>query len=137
MFEDCFLLFTVPIRFSYRRVQVVNPKKVSCVDHALAASFGVSPSADRGLVLENIVFIHLRKQTHQIFYYKTHRGGELDFAVGDDDAIVLIQVCWSLHENEGTKNHEVKTLFDAMDEETIVEAGLTIHVVAAHQWLLR
>jgi predicted AAA+ superfamily ATPase len=81
---------------------------------------------------------------------KTRRGAEIDFAIGSDDAIRLIQVCWELRP---TREHEVRALSDAMEElgcseaqiitaweeETIVNetSGKTIRVVPAYKWLLK
>ncbi len=145
---DCFLLFTVPIRSYNLAVQAVNPKKVYAIDHALAMAFSEATGDRRGLCLENMVYIELRRRTQQIFYYKTRRGAEIDFAIGSDDAIRLIQVCWELGP---TREQEVRTLTDAMEElgcseaqiitaweeETIVVGEKTIRVIPAYTWLLK
>lgn len=146
---DCFLLFTVPIRSYNLAVQAVNPKKVYAIDHALAMAFCQVTGDRRGFCLENMVYIELRRRTQQIFYYKTQRGSEIDFAVGPDTAILLIQVCWELGQ---TRDREIRTIMDAMEElecneaqiitaweeETIVDesSGKTIKVLPAYKWLL-
>jgi predicted AAA+ superfamily ATPase len=146
---DCFLLFTVPIRSYNLAVQAVNPKKVYAIDHALAMAFSEATGDNRGLCFENMVYIELRRRSQQIFYYKTRRGGEIDFAVGPDHSILLIQVCWELRP---TRDREIRTLIEAMEElecneaqiitaweeETIVNelSGKTIRVVPAYKWLL-
>lgn len=151
--SDCFLLFTVPIRSYNLAVQAVNPKKVYAIDHALATAFAETTTDDRGFRLENMVYIELRRRTKQIFYYKTKRGAEIDFAAGPDHSIQLIQVCWELGTRGSTREREIKALQDAMkelqcsssqiitawEEEIITDEqnGATIEVIPAYKWLLK
>ncbi|PKL25307.1 MAG: AAA family ATPase [Spirochaetae bacterium HGW-Spirochaetae-2] len=151
--NDCYLLFTVPIRSYNTAVQAVNPKKVYCVDHAMAQAFSQANSGNSGLVLENIVFVELRRTTEQIYYYKTGKGNEIDFAVGPDFAIRLIQVCWELGKQDKTRQREMEALLDGMEELELQESwiitayeeeefedagtGRIIHVVPAYKWLLQ
>ncbi len=91
--RDCYLLFTVPIRSYNTAVQAVNPKKEYCIDHAMAQAFCNSTSENKGLVLENMVYMKFRRTMNHIFCYKTEKGDEIDFAIGPDSKIQLIQVC--------------------------------------------
>jgi predicted AAA+ superfamily ATPase len=150
---DCYLIFTVPIRSYNTVVQSVNPKKVYCVDHALVQAYCRATSENRGLVLENMVFIALRRVTEQIFYYKTSQGDEIDFAVGHDSDIQLIQVRWSLGKNDRTRKRELSPLLDGMEEIGLQESWIItayeeeefkdekteriIHIVPAYSWLLQ
>ena len=149
---DSYLLYTVSIRSYNMAVQSINPKKVYIVDHALAQCMSVSTSENRGLILENIVFMHLRRKTEEIFYYKTKKGDEIDFVIGPDSKIEIIQVCWELNKSENTRKREIKALIDAMNELSVCESwiitsyekeevkdikiGNVIHIVPAFQWLL-
>ncbi|MBI9095091.1 MAG: ATP-binding protein [Sphaerochaeta sp.] len=149
---DIYLLFTVPIRSYNSAVRAVNPKKVYAIDHAMAQAFSHATSENAGLVLENMVFVQLRRTMEEIFYYKTAKGDEIDFAVGPDSAIQLLQVCWSLKGQNGTKERERRALLDGMEELEVREGwiitayeeeditdeatGRTIHVVPAYKWLL-
>lgn len=149
---DCYLIYMVPIRTYNLSVQTVNPKKVYCVDHALAQAFSQSTSENHGLVLENIVFMALRRDMEQIYYYKTAQGEEIDFAVGPDSDIQLIQVCWSLGKDERIRDREFSPLLDGMEELGLEESwiitsyeeeefkdektGRIIHIVPAYTWLL-
>ena len=151
--EDCFLIFTIPVRSYNMAVQSVNPKKVYCVDHAMVQAFSRSTSENRGLVLENMVFMALRRVTQEIFYYKTSQGDEIDFAVGPDSDIQLIQVSWSLGKDGRTRDREFSPLLDGMKELGLQESwiitayeqeefkdektGRIIHIVPAYSWLLR
>lgn len=150
---DCYLLFTVPIRSYNTAVQSVNPKKVYCVDHALVQAYCHATSENSRLVLENMVFMALRRVTEKIFYYKTSQGDEIDFAVGPDSDIRLIQVSWSLGKDKRTRERELSPLFDGMEELGLQESwiitayeeeefkdektGRIIHIVPAYVWLLK
>jgi predicted AAA+ superfamily ATPase len=151
--NDCYLMFTVPIRSYNAAVQAVNPKKVYCIDHALARAFSRSTSDNNGLALENLVFVELRRNTENVFYYKTSQGDEIDFAAGPDSDIRLIQVCWELDNQDGTRQREIGALLDGMKELELqeswiitayeqeeyrdAETGKLIHVVPAYAWLLQ
>jgi len=151
--NDCYLLFTVPIRSYNSAVQAVNLKKVYCIDHAMAQAFSHATSANNGLALENLVFIELRRTTENVFYYKTESGYEIDFAVGPDSDIRLIQVCWELGDVTAARQRETKALLEGMEELELkeswiitayeeeeyrdAETGRCIHVVPAYQWLLK
>ncbi len=149
---DCYLICTIPIRSYHMAVQAVNPKKVYCVDHALVQAFSRATSENNGFVLENMVFIALRRSTEHIYYYKTALGDEIDFAVGPDTDIKLIQVCWEMSRESRTRERELKPLIDGMEELGLQESwiitayeeeefedektGRTIHIVPAYSWLL-
>ncbi len=150
---DCYLLFTVPIRSYNTAVQSVNPRKVYCVDHALVQAYCRATSENSGLVLENMVFMALRRVSEQIYYYKTSQGDEIDFTVGPDSDIRLIQVSWSLGKDGRTRERELSPLLDGMEELGLQESwiitayeeeefkdektGRTIHIVPAYSWLLK
>ncbi|MDY4610700.1 MAG: ATP-binding protein [Sphaerochaetaceae bacterium] len=149
---DCYLMFTVPIRSDNSAIQAVNPKKVYCIDHAIAQAASHATSENNGFVLENMVFIGLRRTTEHIYYYKTTHGNEIDFAVGPDSDIQLIQVCWELGEQGTTRQREIDALLDGMEELALHQSwiitayeeeeyhdektGRYIHVVPAYKWLL-
>jgi len=150
--NDCYLMFTVPIRSYNTAVQAVNPKKVYCIDHAMARAFSLSNSDNHDLALENLVFVELRRNMQNVFYYKTARGDEIDFAVGPDSDIRLIQVCWELGKQNGTRQREIVALLDGMKELELKESwiinayeeeeyqdketGRLIHMIPAYKWLL-
>lgn len=115
-FEDAYFLFTVRLfDASYRR-SVTNPKKIYCIDHAMVKSLSSGVLINSGHLLENMVFIHLRRKNEEIFYYKTKKGNEVDFILKDNEGqLVLIQVCESLIHPE-TRQREIKALEEAMTE---------------------
>ena len=68
-FSNAYLFFFIP-RFSYSsKVQLVNPKKIYCIDNGFIKTNSVSFSADTGRLLENMVFMHLRRTTNDIYYF--------------------------------------------------------------------
>ena len=113
-FEDSFFIFSVMIFDLSVARQNVNAKKAYCVDHSLVTSVSPRISQNKGLLLENLVFSHLRRTTKRIFYYRTANGNEVDFLWLDkDDNANLAQVCFSLGDAQ-TKNRETKALIEAM-----------------------
>ena len=84
------------------------------VDVGLVRAMVDDPTADRGWLLENIVYLHLRRCKCQIEYYNTSDGKEVDFYVTNKMSRqhCLIQVCWSLNSSD-TMKREIVPLLDA------------------------
>lgn len=125
-FEDAWLLFSVNIFSSSPTRISVNPRKVYCIDHALAVSVSSGILINRDSLLENLVFIALRRVTPEIFYFKTKTGREVDLVAllpsvpGQERAVMLIQVCASLADLR-VKQSEVRSLSEAMVELAVAE----------------
>lgn len=117
-FDDSYLLFTVP-RFSYSlKNQIRNHKKIYSVDNGLSAVNSTSFSEDNGRMLENLVFLHLRKNYKSIFYFREKY--ECDFLVGGKNKIIAaIQVCFDL--NDDNRDREIKGLDEAMKKLNLKE----------------
>ena len=111
--EESYLLFTVPKFFySYKR-QLVNPKKIYGIDNGLITANSVTFSPDQGRMLENAVFLQLRRYNSEIFYFKENK--ECDFLIKEKNQIKeAIQVCWEV--NSDNKEREVAGLKEAMDK---------------------
>jgi predicted AAA+ superfamily ATPase len=114
-FEDSYMLFTVPMfSYSYRKT-VVNPKKIYAIDPGFVKANTVSYTDNNGSLLENIVFLQLRR-THKsdsIFYYKGKR--ECDFIVVDrSKPVQAIQVCYKLTNDNMLR--ELNGVTEAMGE---------------------
>ena len=120
--EDSYLLFTVQ-RFEYSlRKQQVSPRKVYSVDNGLSSANSMSFSSDSGRMLENTVFLHLRRFHREIFYFRKNR--ECDFLVKERTGIrMAIQVTFELREDN--KVRELGGLLEAMEEFQLSE-GLII-----------
>ncbi|MBI4452221.1 ATP-binding protein [Candidatus Woesearchaeota archaeon] len=117
-FEDSYLLFTVP-KFDYSlRKQIVNPKKVYSIDNGMSNVNSASFSEDKGKMLENMVFINLRKLFKDIFYFQGKN--ECDFVAKEGTKITkAIQVCYSL--DEDNKDREIKGLMEALNKFNLKE----------------
>ena len=67
---DAYLLFFLP-RFSWSAKSISkNPKKVYCIDTGFARANSLSFSKDQGRLLENLVYLILRKTSYQLFYFR-------------------------------------------------------------------
>ena len=110
-FENTYLFFFTP-KFSYSlKVQSVNPRKIYCIDNGLARINTVSFTEDRGRLLENMVFLYLRRQTKEVFYFQEDH--ECDFVVFKQKKLTgLYQVCWRL--NQDNMERETSGLLEAM-----------------------
>jgi predicted AAA+ superfamily ATPase len=148
--EDAYLLFPVPIHARSERTRQVNPRKLYAVDTGLVQACRRQAVPDRGHLLENAVFVHLRRQGLELAYYRTSSGREVDFVVTPrTGAPSLVQVSADLSE-AATREREVAALREAMTETGLGEAVLVtqgeagmneirepgVRVVVAWQWLL-
>ena len=150
-FDDAFFLFTVRVFDASLARANVNPKKIYCIDHSLVASVSSGILVNSGHLLENLVFIALRRLTPDIHYYKSKAGREVDFVVDLGGERRLVQVSESLADPQ-TRKREVTALRDAMTEldldtgEIVVRDGSApehidtdagiVRVVPAWQFLL-
>jgi predicted AAA+ superfamily ATPase len=115
---DAYLIYMVPIHTRSERVRRVNPRKAYLVDTGLLSAASADITADQGALLENLVFLQLRRSGRIIEYFHASDGSETDFLVRDSlsgKCEQLIQVCWSL-ESESTRKRELHGLRCAMTE---------------------
>ncbi|MEI6752013.1 MAG: ATP-binding protein [Paludibacter sp.] len=147
-FENSYLVFFVPI-FSYsHKVQLVNPRKVYAIDLGLIDSISTTFTRNLEHILENAVYLHLRRK-HKEIYYFSQNNAECDFVVVEKGSIVsLIQVCYEL--NFDNKEREMKGLNSAMDELKVINGliitfnqtdsyiynGKKVEIIPAHNFLM-
>jgi predicted AAA+ superfamily ATPase len=146
--ENSWLIFTVNVYdFSVKRQQIA-PKKVYCIDTGLANTVGFRFSANAGKLLENLVFLSLRRRTRAIYYYTTPAGYEVDFYLPETRQ--LIQVAQHL-ENPSTREREIRALEDAVKglnvERALILAdanepsfdlhSIPVDVQSTAEWLLK
>jgi len=147
---DAYLFFPVYIHTDSERARMVNPRKIYTIDTGLIRACSRKVSPDWGHLLENFVFLELRRQTDRIEYYRTQKGREVDFYLTDAEGTPrLIQVAAEIT-GGNTRRREVTALTEAMAEcrlaqSTIItfdiedtvktEAG-RIHVTPAWKWAL-
>lgn len=110
--EDAYLLFYLP-RFSWSAKSISkNPKKVYCIDTGFAKSNSLSFTKDEGRLLENLVYLNLRKKFQKLFYFRERQ--ECDFVVFEGNSCKwLIQVCDTLHPDN--RDREINGLLEAME----------------------
>ena len=115
-FEDAYFLFSVRLYDPSFVRSNMNPKKVYCVDHSFVTSVTSGIMVNSGHLLENMVFVGLRRLYPEIYYYKTTKKQEVDFLVIlPTRKKLLFQVCESLH-HEKTRLRELMALQQAMAE---------------------
>jgi predicted AAA+ superfamily ATPase len=147
--KDIYFGFFMPMHSESVRKQQVNPKKFYLVDPGLHNYLTLKFSENRGRLLENLVFLELRRKGHQVFYYKSKAGTEVDFCIHKKGEIALIQVCQDPSHIE-TFNREKRALVAAMKETGISygliltmdekrqeeSTGCFLEIIPVWQWLL-
>jgi len=149
--SDTYLFFQVYVHTHSERVRMVNPRKIYAIDPGLVRACSRSIRTDWGHLLENFVFLELRRSSAVIEYYRTKKGREVDFLVTDRGGQKsLVQVSADMKEPV-TRQRELRSLLEAMKEcklrqATVVtlnqeekletEAGL-IHILPASLWALK
>lgn len=109
--ENSYLVFTIP-KYEYSlKKQIYSPKKIYAIDNSLInlISFGVSQNT--GNILENLVFIELKRRNNDVYYHKYNY--ECDFIITENKKILTaIQVTLNLKNN---KEREYRGLLEALD----------------------
>ena len=145
--ENSWLIFTMNVYdYSVKRQQIAA-KKVYSIDTGLVNAIGFSFSPNTGKLMENAAFLALRRKTHEIYYYTTSAGYEVDFYLPESGQ--LVQVAQNM-DNPATREREIRALADAMNTldlssgliladsntETITRNGITITIRSLAEWLL-
>ncbi len=121
--ENSFLCFFINRYDDNLKAQQQSPKKVYFIDHVIAKMMGFRTSDDRGRMLENVVFVELKRRRYDIYYYKESR--ECDFVLrAGVQTLQVIQVCIELCD-PSTKEREILGLIEAMDKFSLSD-GLII-----------
>jgi len=98
--------FTDLFDYSVKR-QIYNPSKVYGIDVAMMDAVSFKFSRNLGRLLENIVFLELKRRKKEIYYWRSPKGREVDFITRKGARIQeAIQVCLSLAD-EATKQREL------------------------------
>jgi len=147
--EEAFFGFFLEMYSESVRKRQVNPKKFYLIDVGLHNFLTFKFSENKGRILENLVFLELRRSAPSVFYYRTASGEEVDFLVRNGRDVKLIQVCYDLH-NLDVFTREKKALVSGMRElglkqgtiitesekHTRTENGLSLEIVPAWEWLI-
>ncbi|MCE6992432.1 ATP-binding protein [Dyadobacter sp. CY323] len=123
--EYTYLFHFIPKFSSSARKQLVNPRKIYAADTGMVNANSGSFSDDFGLKFENMVFLHLRRDFREIYYFS--EKGECDFVVVQKGTVIkLVQVCYEL--SADNLDRELDGLFEAMDFFKLKEGSLiTLH----------
>ena len=147
--EDAYILFRLKLHSrSVKQVQV-NPAKVYSIDMGLVRAASRDPEANRGHLLENMVFLQMLREGWTLGYFVTKKESrEVDFYASHpiDKRKRLVQVSYEMPSGE-TLKREVEALIQAgeelgvkeriivtWDDEAELEGGIS--VVPAWRFLL-
>lgn len=143
---DAYLMEFVSLFDYSMKKQIRNPQKVYAMDLGLYHQNKIVFSPNHGAILENVVYLHLRKTYQEIFYFQNH--GECDFVTTvNGNPQDLYQVCYDL--NDMNLQRETSGLFQAMDyfkknkgyiitfnqTDLFTQDGKTIEVIPAWKWM--
>ncbi|MDD9943205.1 MAG: ATP-binding protein [Myxococcales bacterium] len=147
--HDAYLLFPMAIHTASERRRQSNPRKVYPIDPGVVTACSSLPGRGIGQLLETVVFLHLRRKTDALGYYRDDAGTEVDFVVQKSGQVELVQVSADIT-SQDTRKRELRALEAAMQELGVTSATLvtlsaeeTIQlqsgradVVPAWRWLL-
>jgi len=146
-FEDAYLFFQ-NLKYEYSLAkQLGSIKKIYCIDNGLLNTVSFKFSDDFGKLLENLVFIELRRRNEQIYYFR--KNYECDFLIVRKNKVSLaIQVTKEL--NDDNKKREINGLLEVINEHKLKEGilltedqedekiieGKKIRIIPVWKWLL-
>lgn len=146
--QEAYMIFELyKYDFSLKK-QYTSDKKIYCIDSGMRKVVSFHHSQDRGRVLENTVFLELKRRGHELYFFKHNH--ECDFLIYENGIIkTAIQVTTSLsfenreREIKGLKEayrycnpHELLILTDYQNE-MHTEDGMKIQVTPIWKWLLQ
>ena len=146
-FKDAYLIYPVSVKSDSLAVKRVNPDKYYLIDTGLIRAMCVKNDAEKGWLLENLVFMALRRGMNKIAYYPNGDGTEVDFHVFDRVARTarLVQVSWDMTDKV-TFAREFDALVAARKETGVTDCTIVtwddegekdgIRIVPAWKWLL-
>ena len=108
--EEAYLIFQLfPFSFKLKN-QLRGVKKVYTIDAGLINSISFQFSQNLGKLMENIVFLQLKRKGNEFYFYNEPADGEVDFIIREGLKIKeLIQVCHNLDDLE-TREREIRSL---------------------------
>ena len=120
--EDAYLFFFVPKYSDSMRAQLVNPRKIYCVDTGMLQTVSTRTVYNDALRFENLVFLALRRRYRGIFYY-AEEDCECDFvAFHRHSAAMAVQACVELHSQD--LDRELKGIRAAMSRFALKEGWI-------------
>ncbi len=145
--EDAYTLFPVPIYRNSVKEEQRNPKKIYAIDNGFKKIYDYAIGDDMSKLYENIVFLHLRRQTKDVYYFKEKQ--EVDFYAKINTDAYLVNVSYKI-DDPLTRKREIDGLVEAMryfnlsesflvtsEEDQIIEIeNKRIFVIPLFRWLL-
>ena len=118
-------------KFDYSlKKQIYNPRKVFAVDQGFIHKIGFNFSANKGRILENIVFLELKRRQKDIYYFTGKR--ECDFVIKQGLHITqAIQVTYLL--NNENLEREVGGLLEVKKELKVQNTMLIYYDIEINQ----
>ena len=112
--EEAFIVFRTELHSRSEKAKMVNPNKVYMIDVGLVRAMDDDPEANKGWLLENLVYLHLHRTGFDVDYVITSDRKEVDFYASNKitHEKQLIQVSWSLADAE-TRKREITPLLKA------------------------
>ena len=145
---DAYLVYEAPIHSRSEKIRRVNPRKAYVIDPGLLKAMSFHMTEDRGALLENIIYMHIRRSGLKPEYFVSKGGLEIDFILprGKIKNGRLVQVCWDISDPL-TRERETRALLSAMDELNEKQGTLItwmdeiflndrIDVIPAWKWLI-
>lgn len=145
--EESYLLFEI-YKYDYSlKKQYVSDKKIYCIDTGLRNNVSFHFSEDRGRLLENIVFLELKRCGEELFFYKNKN--ECDFLIQRGNKIVeAVQVTEKISKTD--EKREIEGLMEAMnhfgiktglilteyESKKIIVDNKIIMIMPVWQWLI-
>jgi len=111
--QESYLVFEL-YKYDYSlKKQLTHSKKTYVVDNGMRNTVAFSFSEDRGYLLENLVYLSLRRQGESLYVFKDRR--ECDFLIERQGRITeAIQVCYEITDTNRVR--ELQGLAQAMDK---------------------
>ena len=146
-FKDAYLVYPVSVLSDSLAVKRVNPDKYYLIDPGLIRAMCVKNDAERGWMLENIVYMALRRGGGKISYITNADGTEVDFHVHDmsSHGERLVQVSYAMSDT-ATFNREMNAIKFARQKKGIKDCTIVtwddegeidgIRIVPVWKWLL-
>jgi predicted AAA+ superfamily ATPase len=145
--QEAYTIFTTPIYRNSVKEEQRHPKKLYAIDNGFKKLFDASFSQDYSKLYENMAFLHLRRQTTEVYYFKGKQ--EVDLYANINGGL-LVNVSYDIDSKE-TLQREITALQEGMAyfnlqksylvtkerDETIPLESKEIVIVPMWKWLLQ